>query len=57
MLKSGELEGRLILPLTSEMQQTLEDVIRFTCKPNSSIPTAGVLDPDSFTAKQQAVEE
>lgn len=57
MLKFGELEGRLNLPLTIQMQWILEDIIRFTCRPNGNIPAAGMLDPGSLTEQEQPVDK
>lgn len=57
MLKFGELEGRLNLPLTIEMQWILEDIMRFTCRPNGNIPAAGMLDPGSLTEQEQPVDK
>lgn len=39
------------------MQQTLEDIVRFTCKPNGNIPAAGILEPGYFPEKQQPIDK
>lgn len=39
------------------MQWILEDIIRFTCRPNGNIPAAGILDPGSLTEQEEPVDK